>query len=185
PAVLICNEEHRFVAAEQARQWGGALATILLEPVARSTAPAVALAALHLRAADADPLMLVLAADHLLADTAAFHEAVATGALKADQGLLVTFGLTPSAPETGYGYIRRGAALGGSPPAYLVAGFIEKPSTEVARAHVEAGDCYWNSGMFLVRASRYLEELQKFRPDILAACEQAAANSRQDGDFLR
>ena len=185
PAVLICNEEHRFVAAEQARQWGGALATILLEPVARSTAPAVALAALHLRAADADPLMLVLAADHLLADTAAFHEAVAAGALKADQGLLVTFGVTPSAPETGYGYIRRGAALGGSPPAYLVAGFIEKPSTEVARAHVEAGDCYWNSGMFLVRASRYLEELQKFRPDILAACEQAAANSRQDGDFLR
>ena len=185
PALLVCNEEHRFIAAEQARLWGGALGAIVLEPVARNTAPAVALAALRARAAGDDPLLLVLAADHLLGDLAAFRAAVAAAAEQAAQGRLVTFGVTPTAPETGYGYIRRGAALAGSPPAYRVAGFVEKPDADTARSYLEQGGYYWNSGMFLFRASRYLEELQKFRPDIFAACARAAADCRQDGDFLR
>lgn len=185
PALMICNEEHRFIAAEQARLWGGALGAILLEPVGRNTAPAVALAALQARAAGEDPLLLVLAADHLLGDVAAFHAAVTAAAEQAAQGRLVTFGLTPTAPETGYGYIRGGAALAGTPPAWQVAAFIEKPDADTARGYLEAGGYYWNSGMFLFRAGRYLEELQKFRPDILAACERAIAGCRQDGDFLR
>lgn len=185
PALVICNEEHRFIAAEQARLWGGALGAILLEPVARNTAPAVALAAFRAQAAGKDPLLLVLAADHLLGDLAAFRAAVAAATEQAAQGRLVTFGVTPTAPETGYGYIRRGAALSGSPPAWQVAAFAEKPDADTARGYLEQGDYYWNSGMFLFRAGRYLEELQKFRPDIHAACARAAADCRQDGDFMR
>jgi len=185
PALLVCNEEHRFIAAEQARLWAGPLGAILLEPVARNTAPAVALAALRARAGGEDPLLLVLAADHLLGDLAAFQAAVAAAAEQAAQGRLVTFGLAPTKAETGYGYIRRGEALAGSQAVYRVAAFVEKPDAASARGYLEAGGYYWNSGMFLFRAGRYLEELGRFRPDILAACERAAADCRQDGDFLR
>lgn len=185
PVVVICNEEHRFIAAEQARLWGGTLDAIVLEPAARNTAPAVALAAFRAYAAGNDPLLLVLAADHLLEDLAAFRAAVAAATEQAAQDRLVTFGVTPTAPETGYGYIQRGEPLAGSPPAWRVAAFVEKPDADTACGYLEAGGYYWNSGMFLFRAGRYLDELQKFRPDIHAACAQAAAGCRQDGDFVR
>ncbi len=185
PALVICNEEHRFITAEQARRWGGALGAILLEPVARNTAPAVALAALLARAQGEDPLLLVLAADHVLADVEAFHAAVTAAADHAEQGQLVTFGLRPTAPETGYGYIRRGAPLDGSVPAHRVAEFVEKPDGTNAAAYLESGEYYWNSGMFLFRASCYLEELRRFAPAIFAACEAAIAERSSDGDFVR
>src|SRR5690606_29417526 len=157
PAVLVCNEEHRFIAAEQARVWGGAVEAILLEPVARNTAPAVALAALHAQAATgADPLLLVLAADHVIADVAAFHAAVAAAAHQAERGRLVTFGIAPVAAGTGYGYIRRGALLSREESVYEVAAFVEKPDADTARAYLETGDYYWNSGIFVFRASRFL-----------------------------
>ncbi|MBK6961731.1 MAG: mannose-1-phosphate guanylyltransferase/mannose-6-phosphate isomerase [Gammaproteobacteria bacterium] len=186
PAVLVCNEDHRFIAAEQARVWGGAVESILLEPVARNTAPAVALAALHAQAATgADPLLLVLAADHVIADVAAFHTAVAAAADQAERGRLVTFGITPAGAETGYGYIRRGALLSREEAVYEVAAFVEKPDADTARAYLETGDYYWNSGIFVFRASRFLAELGCYRPEILAACERAAASRTRDGDFVR
>jgi len=185
PAIVVCNEEHRFIAAEQARRWGGPLATLLLEPVARNTAPAVALAALLARAEGADPLLLVLAADQVLADVGAFQAAVAAAAGHAGRGSLVTFGLRPTAPETGYGYIRRGAPLDGEVPAHAVAAFVEKPDRAAAASYLETGEYYWNSGMFLFRASRYLEELRRFQPDMFAACAAAAAGCSRDGEFTR
>ena len=185
PALLVCNEEHRFIAAEQARRWGGPLGAVLLEPVARNTAPAVALAALLAQAEGEDPLLLVLAADHVLADVAAFRAAVAAAAAHAGRGSLVAFGLRPTAPETGYGYIRRGAPLEGSLPAHRVAEFVEKPDRGAACAYLESGEYCWNSGMFLFRASRYLEELRRFQPRIFAACESAIAGRSRDGDFIR
>lgn len=185
PALLVCNEEHRFIAAEQARRWGGPLGAVLLEPVARNTAPAVALAALLAQAEGEDPLLLVLAADHVLADVAAFRAAVAAAAAHAGRGSLVAFGLRPTAPETGYGYIRRGAPLEGSLPAHRVAEFVEKPDRGAACAYLESGEYCWNSGMFLFRASRYLEELRRFQPRIFAACKAAIAGRSRDGDFIR
>lgn len=181
--LLICNEEHRFLAAEQLRQMGLDEAGIILEPVGRNTAPAIALAALQLSANENDPLMLVLSADHLIRDSSAFHAAIATAMPLAESGMLVTFGIVPTEPETGYGYIQQGRALGEK--AFTVERFVEKPDRKKAQEYLDTGEYFWNSGMFLFRASRFLEELGSHRPDILAACEKAVQGCSQDMHFTR
>ncbi|NCB59256.1 MAG: mannose-1-phosphate guanylyltransferase/mannose-6-phosphate isomerase [Gammaproteobacteria bacterium] len=183
PPVVICNEEHRFIVAEQLRQQGFAHNGIILEPVGRNTAPAIALAALHATAQGDDPLLLVLAADHVIQDQPAFIQAVQQAIPQAAAGKLVTFGIVPQAPETGYGYIRQGRAV--SATAFEVAAFVEKPDLTTAQAYLASREYYWNSGMFLFRASRYLAELELHRPDILTACQQAMQGVHHDLDFLR
>lgn len=181
--MVICGEDHRFTVAEQLRSAGNiGGGKIVLEPAGRNTAPAVALAALEATRAGQDPLLLVLAADHVITDVPAFQGAVTLAVTHARVGKLVTFGIVPSAPETGYGYIRQGEASGG---AYQVAEFVEKPDAITAQEYVSNGSYVWNSGMFLFKASRYLEELKAHRPDILAACEQAMSNAKIDSDFVR
>tara|TARA_B110000879_G_scaffold210863_1_gene301955 strand:- start:4137 stop:5540 length:1404 start_codon:yes stop_codon:yes gene_type:complete len=177
-SITICNEEHRFFVAEQLREIDQ-LGSIILEPVGRNTAPAIALAALT---AKDDPVLLVLAADHVIKDEAAFNRAVSKAIPLAESGKLVTFGIVPTEAHTGYGYIKRGADLGSG---FDVDQFVEKPTAEVAEGYVKSGDYYWNSGMFLFKASRYLEELQKFRPDIYAACQSSVEGVEPDMDFLR
>ncbi len=183
PPLLICNEEHRFLAAEQLRQIDIDQAQILLEPEGRNTAPAIALAALRATAEGDDPLLLVLAADHLINDVAEFHRAIEIAKPLAEQGKLVTFGIVPTHPESGYGYIQQGSALGEQ--SFDVARFVEKPDMETAKQYLESGDYLWNSGMFLFRASRYLEELERFQPAMITACQMALANTERDIDFIR
>ena len=183
PPLVICNESHRFLVAEQLRQLGALAQNILLEPAGRNTAPAVALAALQATRDGNDPLLLILAADHLISDGAAFQSAVRSALPLAQAGKLVTFGIVPTAPETGYGYVRRGAALDGA--GFAVAAFVEKPALAVAEQYLASGQYLWNSGMFCFRASRYLDELAKYRPDILAACRAAFAAPQTDVHFLR
>ncbi|MGI2039040.1 mannose-1-phosphate guanylyltransferase/mannose-6-phosphate isomerase [Shewanella frigidimarina] len=183
--LLICNEEHRFIAAEQIRLGGFAHSGIILEPVGRNTAPAIALAALQaLKNAeqDEDPILLVLAADHLIEDTSAFQTSVGKALPFAKDGKLVTFGIVPTVPETGYGYIKAGQPQG---DAFAVAQFVEKPDLNTAQDYLASGDYYWNSGMFLFKASRYLEELKRHSPEILLACEESMQESTPDMDFVR
>jgi len=181
--VFICNEEHRFLVAEQVRQLDIHQSTLLLEPEGRNTAPAVALAAINALTKNKDALLLVLAADHVIQDTVAFHKAVAQASIVAEKGKLVTFGIVPTHAETGYGYIKKGGEQ--SSGTFDVAEFVEKPNEEVARGYLTSGNYLWNSGMFLFKASRYIEELAKFRPDILTQCQQAMTEVEQDLDFLR
>ncbi len=181
--VVICNEEHRFIVAEQLRQRRFDHSGIILEPAGRNTAPAIALAALHATAQGDDPLLLVLAADHVIQDQPAFIQAVQQAIPQATAGKLVTFGIVPQAPETGYGYIRQGRAVSDS--AFEVAAFVEKPDLTTAETYLASKEYYWNSGMFLFRASRYLDELAAHRPDILNACQQAMQGVHHDLDFLR
>ncbi|MHB1828466.1 MAG: mannose-1-phosphate guanylyltransferase/mannose-6-phosphate isomerase [Steroidobacteraceae bacterium] len=182
--VVVCNEAHRFLVAEQLRQIGIEPAAMVLEPVGRNTAPAIALAAqAALAAARADdPLLLVLPADHVIRDVPAFQKAVRAALGPAGAGKLVTFGIVPSAPETGYGYIQRGARHGA---AYAIARFVEKPDAARAEQFVASGEYYWNSGMFLFRARRYLEELERFAPEMARVCAEAFASARSDLDFTR
>ncbi|MDB4035265.1 mannose-1-phosphate guanylyltransferase/mannose-6-phosphate isomerase [Pseudomonadales bacterium] len=177
-AVTICNEEHRFFVAEQLREIN-MLGSIILEPIGRNTAPAIALAALT---SDDDPLLLVLASDHVIRDEVAFTKAVSEALPLAEAGKLVTFGITPSEPHTGYGYIKKGSKSGAG---FVVNEFAEKPSSQLAREYLLSGDYLWNSGMFLFRASRYLDELKKFRPDIFDACKAATVGITTDLDFCR
>lgn len=181
---LICNEEHRFIVAEQLRQQNLKHGGIVLEPVGRNTAPAIALAALHAISKDQDPLLLVLAADHVIQNHSAFIESVQQAVPEAESGKLVTFGIVPTTPETGYGYIKKGTEVEAG-HAYNVAQFVEKPNLETAHAYLASGDYLWNSGMFLFKASRYLEELTLHRPDIFTACKKAMAGARGDLDFIR
>ncbi|PXX97669.1 mannose-1-phosphate guanylyltransferase/mannose-6-phosphate isomerase [Halomonas sp. LBP4] len=181
--MLICNEEHRFLVAEQLRQHGISDARILLEPEGRNTAPAIALAALQAVAENPQALLLVLAADHLIQDTAAFAESVAQAMVLAEQGQLVTFGVVPLHAETGYGYIQRGEPSGTQ--GFRVKRFVEKPGRATAEDYLATGDYYWNSGMFLFQAKRYLEELEQFRPSMVQACRAALAGANQDLDFTR
>jgi len=179
PPIVVCNEEHRFLVAEQLRQLGTPARAIILEPVGRNTAPAIALAALQ---AAPDDLLLILPADHVIRDTAAFRAAVTRALPAATAGRLVTFGVVPNAPETGYGYIRRGASDG---EAFRIAQFVEKPDAARAAQFVASGEYTWNSGMFLFRADRYLAELERLAPDIAAATRAAVAAAKPDLDFVR
>ena len=179
--IVVANEEHRFLVAEQLRQVGAPVPAILLEPVGRNTAPAIAAAALQAMAGGADPLLLVLPSDHVVRDAAGFQRAVREASSAAEAGALVTFGIVPDAPETGFGYIQAEAGDG----LRQVLRFVEKPDAATARSYLDAGGYYWNSGMFLFRASRYLEELARFRPDIVDAVRAAHVAARHDGDFVR
>ncbi|MCS2150044.1 mannose-1-phosphate guanylyltransferase/mannose-6-phosphate isomerase [Scandinavium manionii] len=183
PAFIICNEAHRFIVAEQLRKEELQHSGILLEPVGRNTAPAVALAALNARANGDDPIMLILAADHEIQDLESFTLAVLNAKVHAESGKLVTFGIIPTLPETGYGYIKTGAALNSS--GYEVSAFVEKPELELAKKYLTEGGYLWNSGMFMFKASTFLQELGKFRPEILSACKNAMAATSQDLDFIR
>ena len=172
------------MVAEQLRQLGVQGAGVLLEPVGRNTAPAIALAALNAAAnGNDDPILLVLAADHYIADQAAFQQAVRAATCLAEQNKLVTFGVVPSRPETGYGYIQRGDSL--EVAGFNVARFVEKPDLVRADEYIKSGDYYWNSGMFMFKASIYLDALEKFRPDILDACKRALEQGHADMDFIR
>lgn len=180
--LVVCNDAHRFLAAEQLRGLGGG-GTVMLEPVGRNTAPAILLAAMRARAEGGDPLLLVLAADHAMADPGAFRAAVRLALPQAEAGRLVTFGIVPDRPETGYGYIRRGPTVGDG--AFQVAAFVEKPDRVTAEGYLAGGEHFWNSGMFLFRASALIEETGRHAPEMVAACERAFAASREDADFLR
>jgi len=180
--LIVCGQEHRFLVAEQLRESGITPLGILLEPVGRNTAPAVAAAALYLNDIDPEAMMLVLPADHVITDGAAFHRAVLSAAPLALEGGLATFGIVPDRPETGYGYIRSGAATGGG---FRVAQFVEKPERAKAEAFLAAGGYYWNSGMFLFRAERYLAELHSFQPDMASAVAAAVGQAGRDMDFFR
>jgi mannose-1-phosphate guanylyltransferase/mannose-6-phosphate isomerase len=183
-AVYVCNEEHRFLLAEQVAALGRTPETIILEPEGRNTAPALTLAALYLARNAPDSLMVVMPADHVITKREAFIEAVRTGCGPAREGSLVTFGVVADAPETGYGYIKRDAELEGL-QAFSVARFVEKPDQETATRYLNEGDYYWNSGIFLIRTNRWLEEIGRFRPDILEACQAAMERGTQDSDFYR
>ncbi len=185
--IVVCNESHRFLVAEQLREVGATPQSILLEPVGRNTAPAVAVAAMAAVAGEssgkaADPVLLVLPADHVIRNVAAFRAAVSIGRKAAEQGKLVTFGVVPGKPETGYGYIKRAAGDG---PTYPIAQFVEKPDLETATRYAESREYFWNSGMFMFKATAVLDELRALAPDIYQACAHAYTAAKRDLDFTR
>ena len=181
--MVVCNEEYRFVIAEQLRVIGKH-GRIVLEPCGRNTAPALTLAALAAVEGGADPVLLVMPSDHVIVDTAAFQKVVRHGARLAEAGTVVTFGITPDAPETGYGYIQSGASVDGD-GACRIARFVEKPDRTTAQAYLDAGNYLWNSGLFMMRASVWLAAIARCRADILEGCEKAWAEGSADGDFRR
>ena len=187
--IVVCNESHRFLVAEQLLEAGIRPHSILLEPVGRNTAPAIAVAAMAAvadlppsTAASADPVLLILPADHVIQDVAAFQAAIAVGRAAAEQGKLVTFGVVPTKPETGYGYIRRNPGAG---PAFAIAQFVEKPDRATAERYQQSGEYFWNSGMFMFRAGTVLDELRALAGDIYQACAQAFTAAKRDLDFTR
>ncbi|MBY0483042.1 mannose-1-phosphate guanylyltransferase/mannose-6-phosphate isomerase [Nitrosomonas sp.] len=186
--IIVCNSEHRFLIQEQCEAIKIKPEAIYLESVGRNTAPAIALAAFHLAQIDENALMIVLPADHVIDDQIAFAQAVETAKVAALEGYLVTFGVVPSAPETGYGYIKAGTALSFATPialaAYQVQSFFEKPNRETATAYLQEGGYTWNSGMFVFTAKNYLQELQRHRPDIFAAVQKAWQEKTTDLDFI-
>ena len=183
--LLICNEDHRFIVAEQLRQIGVEPQAILLEPVGRNTAPAVAVAALQATAHGEDPLLLVLAADHVIRDAATFRATVTAGMAAAEAGQLVTFGIVPTAPETGYGYIEAAQSLLGANEPVPIARFVEKPDRATAEQFLATGRFTWNSGMFLFKASAILAELERLAPEVVSACRSSLEHDSADLDFLR
>jgi mannose-1-phosphate guanylyltransferase / mannose-6-phosphate isomerase len=207
--LVVCNESHRFMVAEQLRTVGHSPSEIILEPVGRNTAPAVAVAAMQAMAEGYDPVLLVLPADHVIRDSETLRTVIASAKPLAVEGKLITFGIVPTAPETGYGYIRAGDPLEGSrpssvasrpskksettdngqrtadPTAYAVAEFVEKPDISTAQKYIESGDYYWNSGMFMFLASSYLKELERFAPAMVAACRKSLDGAARDLDFVR
>ena len=185
PPLVICNTEHRFLIAQQMREAGTAPDRIVLEPAGRNTAPAAAVAALMLAQTDPESAILLMPADHIVRNQTAFLQAVDRAAAAARQGRLVTFGIRPDAPETGYGYIRRGAALPGLADCFAVARFVEKPDAATAAGYIAAGDYDWNSGMFLFKAGAFLAELERLEPEMLAQCRDAVTKGASDLDFFR
>jgi mannose-1-phosphate guanylyltransferase/mannose-6-phosphate isomerase len=183
--LVVCNHEHRFLVAEQLRTIGVKPRAILVEPVGRNTAPAAAAASLMLRAEDPDAILLLLPSDHVIKDHAAFQSAIATAGNAAQQGFIVTFGVTPTAAATGYGYIECGSPLEGLDGCYRVARFVEKPDAAMAERFVSSGDYFWNSGMFAFSAARCLEELRRLRPGIVDACTRALDAAKTDLEFTR
>lgn len=180
--IVICNNAHRFLVAEQLRQQDCDHGGIILEPVGRNTAPAIALAALHAIKTDPEAVLLVLAADHLIQNQAAFHDAIEKAHALALDGRLVTFGIVPDQPHTGYGYIKSGDVLDAG---FSVSEFVEKPDLVTATKYVESGQYFWNSGMFMFKAATYVDELGKYAPEILDVCERAIATETPDLDFIR
>ncbi|MBU0970665.1 MAG: mannose-1-phosphate guanylyltransferase/mannose-6-phosphate isomerase [Proteobacteria bacterium] len=183
--VVVCNEVHRFMTAEQLQQIGIEPHCIILEPMGRNTAPAIALAAVKLLEKGDDPVMLVLPADHVIEDIGLFHEKIIQGHDLAADGFLITFGIVPSSPETGYGYIKKGPKINGPSQACEIECFVEKPDEKHARKYLDSGAYCWNSGMFMFKASVIIGELEKFAPETLSCCQQAIASGIQDLDFLR
>jgi mannose-1-phosphate guanylyltransferase/mannose-6-phosphate isomerase len=183
--LVVCGNDHRFLVAEQLREIGVTPLGILLEPAGRNTAPAVAAAACYLKAIDPEAVMLVLPADHVILDNEAFKAAVERAVALVGHGALATFGIVPQAPETGYGYIRRGQLVDGADDCYKVDRFVEKPDRATAEAFLADGGYYWNSGMFLFQGERYLAELARYSPDIAAASEAAVRTGYRDLDFCR
>ncbi|MGV8935016.1 MAG: mannose-1-phosphate guanylyltransferase/mannose-6-phosphate isomerase [Gallionellaceae bacterium] len=183
--LLICNNEHRFLAAEQLRDINIQPLSLILEPMGRNTAPAVATAAFAALAKDTDAMLLVLPADHLIQNTQGFHSAINAALALAQQDKLVTFGIKPDSPATGFGYIERGSILNAAKNSFSVARFVEKPDLATARQFLASGKFFWNSGMFVFKASVYLNELKRLRPDIYAAAQLAWQQSTNDMDFCR
>ena len=181
--MVVCNEEYRFVIAEQLRLIDKA-GTILLEPTGRNTAPALTLAALAAMRDGADPILLVMPSDHIILDTAAFQEVVRKGVTLAAEGKVVTFGITPDSPETGFGYIQFGDALTGG-GAYHIARFVEKPDLATAQTYLDDGSYLWNSGLFMLRASVWIDAISLCHKEILVACRAAWDEGSTDGEFLR
>jgi mannose-1-phosphate guanylyltransferase/mannose-6-phosphate isomerase len=180
--IAVCNDQHRFMVAEQLREIEVTNATIILEPVGRNTAPAVAIAALYAMAGGDDPVLFILPADHVIEDAEALKKAAVAGLRFAEAGKLITFGILPTGPETGYGYIKAGEGMEGGAK---VERFVEKPDRRTAEGFLAAGGYFWNSGMFMFKASRFLDELEKFAPAMLAACRTACDKSVKDLDFIR
>ncbi|MBN3194599.1 mannose-1-phosphate guanylyltransferase/mannose-6-phosphate isomerase [Pectobacterium versatile] len=182
---VVCNEDHRFIVAEQLRELS-LDPKIILEPVGRNTAPAIAVASLLAKkiSEDDDPILLVLAADHVIKNNDSFTQTIEQALPLVNDGKLITFGVVPSEPHTGYGYIHRGNHIQGS-SGFTVDRFVEKPDLKTAEHYVNSGEFYWNSGMFMFKASVYLEELRKYRPDILSSCEAACSETQEDLDFIR
>jgi len=182
--IFVCNEEHRFLVAEQVQALGHKAGAILLEPEGRNTAPALTVAALYLLEKDPDAIMVVMPADHVIPDSAVFQAAVERGVALADKGQLVTFGVVPQHAETGYGYIRRGDAIE-KDVSYRVSKFVEKPDLATAQGYVDSSEYYWNSGIFTMRADAWVAEMQRLAPAILEACKHAVASGKRDDDFCR
>lgn len=180
--IIITNEQHRFIVAEQLREYD-IKSRIILEPAGRNTAPAIALAAFEAVKYGEDPILLILAADHVVLDKEAFQQSIKHALVQAELGYLVTFGIVPTSPETGYGYIHRGREIDKN--AYKVEQFVEKPSLEIAEKYIASGDYYWNSGCFMFKASSYLNELKQFSPEIYDICEKATKKMLKDIDFIR
>jgi mannose-1-phosphate guanylyltransferase/mannose-6-phosphate isomerase len=183
--IVICNQDHRFLVAEQLGSIGVTPEAIMVEPIARNTAPAIAAAAAYLRTRDPQALMLVLPSDHVIRDEAAFGRAIGVAAKTAQAGHLVTFGITPTAPETGYGYICSSASVDGIDGAYRIARFVEKPDIDTAVGYLAQGNWSWNSGMFVFPAGLLLDELARFEPDIVTAAAQALARGQSDGNVIQ
>ena len=181
--IVICNEEHRFLAAEQLREIDRSASSIILEPIGKNTAPAIALAALKSIRDNKNAILLVLSADHLIQDVGKFHQAVEFAEKQADQDKLVTFGITPNKAETGYGYIRVDDCQDEN--YFNIDEFVEKPDYETAKIYVDSGEYFWNSGMFMFKASVYLDELDKYEPEILNACKKSCQTEFHDLDFIR
>lgn len=181
--IVVANDDHRFLVAEQLRELGAKGSQLILEPFGRNTAPAIAIAALSALAVDPEAKLLVLAADHVIENETAFHDAIGHAAQLADQGRLVTFGIVPDAPETGYGYIRSGQQLDGH--GFSVAEFVEKPNKETAQRYLDSGEFYWNSGMFMFKASAFLSELERYQPEVLNVCRNVSESLAVDHDFSR
>ncbi|SCY69017.1 mannose-1-phosphate guanylyltransferase/mannose-6-phosphate isomerase [Desulfoluna spongiiphila] len=182
--IVICNENHRFMVAEQLRSIGIDPLAIMLEPVGRNTAPALAAAACKALEIDENPTLLVLPADHTIAHTDKLYDAMREGLALAESGRLITFGIVPESAETGYGYIRKGAPVNGG-DAVIIDRFVEKPDLDTAKAYVDSGDYCWNSGMFMFGSREVLGELERFAPEIVTSCREAVAKGAADLDFFR
>ena len=180
PTVVICNEEYRFMVAEQAHS----TSAIILEPIGRNTAPAIALAAINAVQTNEDAVLLVLPADHDIKNVDAFHDAIKLGLQQANNGQFVTFGIVPDKPETGYGYIKSASSVAINEVS-AIDQFVEKPELEVAKKYLEEGGYYWNSGMFMFKATEYIKALQEFVPHIYTACQAAVDVAEKDMDFIR
>jgi mannose-1-phosphate guanylyltransferase/mannose-6-phosphate isomerase len=182
--IIVCNEQHRFLVAEQLRSIDCDPAAILLEPIGRNTAPALTVAALASMKTGDDGILMVMPADHVIINIDQYHQAVNEAVNLAEKGMLVTFGIVPTQAETGFGYIRKGESIENSPAA-VISSFVEKPDATTAQAYVDSGEYLWNSGMFVMRASVWLEQLEKLQPDMLAACREAYQAASDDLDFSR